>query len=336
MSEKFNVGVVGATTAIGKALVELLEQREFPLDTFRAIEQEADEDVSVLFKGKNVAINAAKDFDWSTLHIVFFCSTDEVSLKYAPLAADAGVAVIDNSSAFNARPEIPMVIPHINQSAIGDFRNANIIISPAASVVQLWTVLKPIYDQVGISRINVTCHHSVSSAGDLGINELARQCGKLLNGLTVEDNPFSAQLAFNVLPQVGTLQDNGLTDIEQQVIDQSVKLLADSSVMINSTSVMTPVFFGLAQSVNIETCNPVDPEQLTQWFDEVEVIELDSTYQPTQVEDANGSEFIHVGRLRVDPSHPLGVNLWSVADNIRTTSALNSLKIAETLIRDFY
>ncbi len=336
MSERFNVAVFGATTALGKAVVELLQEREFPIDTLTALAQDEQEDASVLFKGKNVAITPAQKFDWNKVNLAFFCDTDEASLKHAPLAAEAGVAVIDATNAFNQRPEIPMVIPHINTDAIGDFRNANIIVSPSASVVQLWTVLKPIYDQVGISRINVTCHHSVSSAGNLGINELARQCGKLLNGMQVEDNPFSAQLAFNNLPQVGTLQDDGLTDIEQQLIDQSTKLLGDSSVMINPVSIMTPVFYGLAQSVNIETTNPVEADDVANWLDLVEMIERDPTHQPTQVEEANGSDFVHVGRLRCDPSHPHGINLWSVADNIRTTSALNCLKIAELLIRDYY
>lgn len=336
MSEKFNVAVVGATTALGKAIVELLEERDFSINALTAVAHEEQEDASVIFKGKNVAITATDKVDWSNVNLAFFCETDEVSLKFAPLAADAGVAVIDATNAFNQRPEIPMVIPHINADAIGDFRNANIIVSPGASVVQLWTVLKPIYDQVGISRVSVTCHHSVSSAGNLGINELARQCGKLLNGLQVEDNPFSAQLAFNNLPQVGKLLDSGLTDIEQQVVEQSAKLLGDSAVMINPVSVMTPVFYGLAQSVNVETINPIEAEDVANWLDQVDLIERDPTHQPTQVEDASGSDFVHVGRLRCDPSHPHGLNLWSVADNIRTTSALNCLKIAESLVRDYY
>lgn len=336
MSEKYNVGVVGASTAHGKAIIELLQDRDFAIETLSAIEVDPSEDSSVLYNGKNVAITAADKVDWSTLHFAFFCDSAETSLKFAPLAADAGVAVIDSTSAFTTRPEIPMVIPHINAAAIGDFRNANIIVSPSASVVQLWTALKPIYDNAGIARINVTCHHSVSSAGDLGINELARQCGKLLNGLQVEDNPFSAQLAFNNLPTVGQLNDDGLTDIEQTVIDQSAKLLADSAVTINPTSIMTPVFYGLAQSINVETLNPVEPADVINWLSEVDVIEYDASYQPTQVSDAAGSEFVHVGRVRVDPSHPHGVNLWTVADNIRTTVALNCLKIAEALVRDYY
>jgi len=336
MSDKFNVAVVGATTALGKAVVELLQQRDFPIQTLVAVEVDVPDDDGVLFNGKNVAISLAEKTDWNTINLAFFCDTDATSLKYAPLAADAGVAVIDATNAFSTRPEIPMVIPHINADAIGDFRNANIIVSPSASVVQLWTVLKPIYDQVGIARVSVTCHHSASSAGNLGIKELARQCSQLLNGLAVEDNPFSAQLAFNNLPQVGTLLDGGLTDVEQQVIDQSAKLMGDNGVAINPVSVMTPVFYGLAQSVNIETLNPVEADDIASWLEQVELIEIDPTHQPTQIEDASGSDFVHVGRLRVDPSHAHGVNLWTVADNIRTTAALNCLKIAETLLRDFY
>jgi len=336
MSEQFNVGVVGANGAVGKAIIEILEERDFAIDKLTPIDVEISDDATALFKSKSIAIKEAKDVDWSSMHIVFFCHTDDVSLKFAPIAAEAGVAVIDCSNAFNTRPEIPMVIPHINGDAIGDFRNANIIVSPAASVVQLWTVLKPIYDNVGISRINLMSHHSVSSAGDLGIKELARQCGKLLNGLGVEDNPFASQLAFNVLPVVGTELENGSTDIEEAVYNQSVKLLGDSSLLINSTAVMTPVFYGMGQSINIEMSQPIEPDQIREWFHSVEHIEIDGEHVPTQIDDATGSDFVHVGRLRSDKSHPHGINLWSVSDNVRTGTALNCVKIAETLVRDFY
>jgi len=336
MSEKYNVGVIGATTSMGKAIIELLQQRDFAIADLIAIASDEQEDPVVVFQGKNIDLHQASTVDWSKLNIAFFCDTDETSLKYAPLAADAGVAVIDASNAFSQRPEIPMVIPHINGNAIGDFRNANIIVSPCASAVQLLTVLKPIYDQVGIARVNVTSHHSVSSAGELGIKELARQCAQLLNGLGVEDNPFSAQLAFNNLPQVGNIDEDGLSSSERQVAQQSTKLLGDNSMTINAVSVMTPVFYGLAQSVNIETLSPVEPQDVASWFDQVDELELDPTHQPTQVEDATGTDLVHVGRLRTDPSHPQAINLWSVADNIGTCSALNCLKIAETLVRDFY
>lgn len=336
MSEQFNVGVVGANGAVGKAIIEILEERDFAIDKLTAIDVDVSDDATALFKSKQIAIKEAKDVDWSSLHIAFFCKDDEVSLKFAPLAADAGVAIIDSTNAFNERPEIPMVIPHINGDAIGDFRNANIIVSPAASVVQLWTVLKPIYDNVGINRINLMSHHSVSSAGDLGIKELARQCGQLLNGLGVEDNPFASQLAFNILPVVGIELENGSTDIEEAVIAQSIKLTGDSSLLINSTAVMTPVFYGMGQSVNVEMSQPADVDQVREWFDAVEQIEIDGEHVPTQIDDATGTDFVHIGRLRADNSHPHGVNFWSVTDNVRTSSALNCVKIAETLVRDFY
>lgn len=336
MSEQFNVGVVGANGAMGKAIIETLAERDFAIDTLLPIDVEVTDEETALFNGKSLSVKDAKDVDWSTLHIVFFCHSDEVSLKYAPIAAESGVAIIDSTNAFIERPEIPMVIPHINGNAIADFRNANIIMSPTPSVVQLWTVLKPIYDQVGITRINVTSHHSVSSAGDLGINELARQCGKLLNGLTVEDNPFSSQLAFNILPTVGKVLDEGETDIEAMLREQSIKLLGDAGIAINSTAVMTPVFYGLGQSINIELGQPIDVDQIREWLMMVEPVEIDGEYIPTQIDDASGSDMVHVGRLREDTSHPHAVNLWSVSDNIKTTGALNSVKIAEMLVRDFY
>ena len=336
MSEQFNVGVVGANGAVGKAIIETLADRNFAIETLLPIDVEVNDDDSALFNGKSISVKEAKDVDWSSLHIIFFCHSDEVSLKYAPIAAESGAAIIDSTNAFIERPEIPMVIHHINGNAIGDFRNANILVSPAPSVVQLWTVLKPIYDQVGISRINVMSHHSVSSAGDLGINELARQCGKLLNGLAVEDNPFSSQLAFNVLPTVGKILDEGETDIEVMLRDQSVKLLGDAGIAINSTAVMTPVFYGLGQSLNVELGQPIDVDQIREWLMQEEHVEIDGEYVPTQIDDATDSDMVHVGRLREDTSHPHAVNLWSVSDNVKTSGALNCVKIAEMLVRDFY
>lgn len=336
MSEQFNVAVIGAQSLIGKALIEMMEQRDFPVDQLYPLSIDALSADAGLFKTKPLTVGNVADFDWSRVHLAFFCEDRQTTLNFASKAADAGVAVIDSTSAFIDRPEIPMVIPHLNGSAIADFRNTNIISSPSSASIQLWTVLKPIADNVGVARVNLTSHHSVSSAGESGVQELARQCAKLLNGLQVEDNPYPAQLAFNILPAVGHILDNGLSSDEQLISDEAAKFLGDDSGFINATSVMTPVFYGLAQSINVETLSQVEPEQIAQWFSEHHEIEYDPTHQPTQVGDASGSDLTHVGRLRADPSHPHGLNIWSVADNARAGSALNCLKIAETFIREYY
>jgi aspartate-semialdehyde dehydrogenase len=336
MSERFNIAVVGAHTLIGKVLIELIEERDFPVDQLHALSVDAAEAEAGLFKNKPLIVKSVVDFDWSQVHLVFFCEDSQSTIEHAPLAADAGVAVIDSTSAFVDRPEIPMVIPHLNGEAIADFRNTNIISSPSSASVQLWTVLKPIADNVGIARINLVNHHSVSSAGQAGVQELAKQCAKLLNGLEIDENPYPAQLAFNILPNVGPLLENGLSSEEQLVADEAAKFMGDGSGFINITSVMTPVFYGLAQSINVETLTQVEPEEVAQWFAQFDQIEFDPSHQPTQVGDAKDSEYVHVGRLRTDPSHPHGLNLWTVADNARSGSALNSLKIAEMLLRDYY
>lgn len=336
MSEQFNIAVVGAQSLIGKALIELIEQREFPVDQLYPLSVDASSGDAGLYKNKPLSLKDIADFDWSQVHLAFFCEDQPTTLNFAPQAADAGVAVIDSTGAFIDRPEVPMVIPHLNGGAIADFRNTNIISSPSSASVQLWTVLKPIADNVGIARVNVTNLHSVSSAGESGVQELARQCTKLLNGLQVEDSPYPAQLAFNILPAVGQLLDNGFSSDEQLMANEAAKFLGDDSGFMNPVSVMTPVFYGLGQSINVETLSPIDPEQVAQWFAESDQIEFDPMHQPTQVGDASGSDYTHVGRLRVDPSHPHGLNLWTVADNARTGSALNCLKIAEMLIREYY
>ncbi|NRA84810.1 MAG: aspartate-semialdehyde dehydrogenase [Gammaproteobacteria bacterium] len=336
MSEQFNVAVIGAQSLIGKSLIELIEQRDFPVDKLFALSSDPSAEDASLFKNKPLALKDVADFDFSQVHLAFFCEDSETTLAYAQKAADAGVPVIDGTCAYVDRLEIPMVIAHLNGDAIADFRNTNIITSPSSASIQLWTALKPIADHAGITRVNVVNHHSVSSAGEFGIKELAKQCAKLLNGLQVEDNPYSAQLAFNLLPTVGTLLDNGMSTDEQLIADEAARFMGDDSGFINPTSIMTPVFFGLGQSVSIETLSPTDPEQVAQLFDQIDEIEFDASHQPTQVGDASGSEFTHIGRLRQDPSHPHGLNLWIVGDNARAGVALNCLKIAETLIRDYY
>jgi len=336
MSEQFNIAVIGAHSLIGKVLIELLEERAFPVDQLHALSSDATEAQAGLFKNKPLLTKDVTDFDWSQVHLAFFCEEKESTVKFAPIAAEAGVAVIDSTSAFVDRPEIPMVIPHLNGEAIADFRNTNIISSPSSASVQLWTVLKPIADNVGIARINLVNHHSVSSAGEAGVQELARQCARLLNGLEVEDNPYPAQLAFNILPAVGPLLDSGLSTDELLVSNEAAKFIGNDSGFINATSVMTPVFYGLAQTINIETLTPVEPEQVIQWLEEFEQIEFDPSHQPTQIGDAKDSEYVHVGRIRADQSHPQALNLWTVADNTRAGSALNCVKIAEMLLRDYY
>ena len=334
MAEQFDIAVVGASGAVGGALLELLVEQEFPVGTLYALENEDGE--TVLFDGKNRDIKAASTFDWEKVQLAFFCGDADLANQFAPVAADAGVIVIDGSDAFRNRPEVPMVIPHLNPQSLADFRNTNIVSSPDAGTVQLWTVLKTIHDQAGISRIQVTSHHSVSSAGTAGINELARQCAKLLNGLPVEDNPYPAQLAFNVLPQVGEILDSGYSRQEQQLIDESERLLGDASVLLNPTSVMTPVFYGQAQSVSIETFNPCEPEQVIEWLRDADMVEYCDDHLPTQVGDASGQDQVLVGRVYSDPTHPHGIKLWSVADNVRFGSALNCLRIAQLLISDYY
>ncbi|NRA71066.1 MAG: aspartate-semialdehyde dehydrogenase [Gammaproteobacteria bacterium] len=336
MSEQFNIAVVGAHTLVGKALIELIEQREFPVDCLYPLAADASIADAGMYKNKPLKIKELNDFDWSQVHLAFFCEDQESTLKFATIAAESGVAVIDTTSSFIDRQDIPMVIPHLNGSAIADFRNSNIISSPSSASIQLWTVLKPIADQVAITRINLTNHHSVSSAGESGIKELAKQCSKLLNGMQIEDNPYSAQLAFNILPTVGQLGDDGISTDERLINNEAAKFLGDDSGFINTVSVMTPVFYGLAQSINIETISPIDPEEVAQWLTQCDQIEYDPTHVPTQVGDASGTDMVHVGRLRSDLSHPNGLNVWTVADNTRAGTALNSLKIAELLIRDYY
>jgi aspartate-semialdehyde dehydrogenase len=271
------------------------------------------------------------------VHIALFSAGCEISEKWAPIAADEGVVVIDNSSQFRYEYDVPLVIPEVNPEAVAEFRNRNIIANPNCSTIQMLVALKPIHDAVGIDRINVSTYQSVAGAGKKGIDELAGQTAKLLNGMPAEPEAFSQQIAFNCIPQIDTFMDDGYTKEEMKMVWETQKIFNDASIAVNPTCVRVPVFYGHAESVHLETLAPIDAEQVTQLLEQAEGIEIFHGEDfPTQVRDAGGKDHVMVGRIRNDISHHSGVNLWVVADNVRKGAATNAVQIAEVLIRDYF
>jgi len=337
MSQEFNVAIFGATGAVGETMLEVLQERKFPVGNLYLLASERSEGKTYRFNGKSVRVENVENFDWTQVHIALFSAGGELSAQYAPIAADAGVVVIDNTSQFRYDYDIPLVVPEVNPQAVADFRNRNIIANPNCSTIQMLVALKPIYDAVGIERINVTTYQSVSGAGKAGIDELAGQTAKLLNGIPAENKEFRQQIAFNCIPQIDQFMENGYTKEEMKMVWETQEIFNDAAITVNPTCVRVPVFYGHAEALHIETSSPIDAEQVIDLLEHTEGVEVFKGEDfPTQVRDAGGKDHVMVGRIRNDISHHSGINLWVVADNVRKGAATNAVQIAEVLIRDYF
>lgn len=337
--KKFNVAIAGATGAVGEVLIELLETRDFPIDTLHLLASSRSAGTSLNFAGKRITVSAIDDFDFSQAHIGLFSAGGSVSAEYAPKAAAAGCVVVDNTSHFRRDDDIPLVVSEVNPEAIAGYTKRNIIANPNCSTMQMLVALKPIHDAVGIERINVATYQAVSGTGKSAIEELASQTARLLNAQTIESKVYPKQIAFNVLPHIDTFQDNGYTREEMKMVWETQKILGDETIRVNPTCVRVPVFHGHAEAVHIETKAPISAEVATDLLEQAPGIVVmdkreDGGY-PTPVGDAAGTDPVFVGRIRNDISHPNGLNLWVVADNLRKGAALNSVQIAEELVRNY-
>ncbi|MDO6568727.1 aspartate-semialdehyde dehydrogenase [Alteromonas sp. 1_MG-2023] len=337
MSQAFDVAVLGATGLVGQTMIELLAERGFPVNRLYPLASKRSAGTSITFKGEDVEVLDADTFDWSLVQFGFFSAGGSISAEFAPRAADAGCIVIDNTSEFRYEPDIPLVVPEVNAHVLADFRNRNIIANPNCSTIQMMVALKPIHDAVGIDRINVSTYQSVSGAGKEAMEELVKQTASLLNARELETKAFSRQIAFNVIPQIDAFQDNDYTKEEMKMVWETQKIMGDDSILVNATAVRVPVFYGHGEAIHLETRAPIDAEQVKQLLADAPGVKVyDAADQfPTQVSSASGNDMVHVGRIRNDITHPCGLNLWVVSDNIRKGAATNSIQIAETLIRDY-
>jgi aspartate-semialdehyde dehydrogenase len=337
--KSFNVAIIGATGAVGETLLEVLEERKFPVDKLFLLASERSAGSVRKFNGRTIRVQNLADFDFSQVQIGIFSAGGSVSKIYAPKAAAAGCVVIDNTSEFRYDNDKPLIIPEVNAHAIGQYTEANIIANPNCSTIQMLVALKPIHDAVGIKRINVCTYQAVSGTGKEAMKELAGQTANLLNAKSLETKVYPKQIAFNALPQIDVFTDNGYTKEEMKMIWETKKILDDDSIEVNPTCVRVPVFYGHSEACHIETRDKITAQQareLLQNTSGIEVIDepVDGGY-PTAVTDAAGSDSVFVGRIREDVSHPRGLNLWVVSDNVRKGAATNSVQIAECLIKDY-
>ena len=335
--DKVNVAIVGATGAVGEVMLELLAERNFPVDNLVLLASENSAGTALQFKGKSIRVKNLATFDFSQTHIGLFSAGGSVSEKYAPIAAAQGCVVIDNTSFFRRDPEIPLVIPEVNPERIDDYAKRNIIANPNCSTIQMLVALKPIHDAVGIRRINVCTYQAVSGAGKRAVEELAGQTARLLNGQSIEQKVFSRQISFNVIPHIGSFEDNGYTNEEMKMVWETHKILEDDSIEVNPTCVRVPVFYGHSEAIHIELNGPLTAAAARELLAVAPGVTLmdeavDGGY-PTPVSDSAGADPVFVGRLRADISTANGLNLWVVSDNVRKGAALNSIQIAEVLLK---
>ena len=329
MTKKCKVAIVGVTGAVGQALLAGLQDRRFPIDTLYPLASEQSAGKIVRFCSKELLVLDLATFDFSGVDIAFFSAGSAVSEKYAPIAAAAGCVVIDNTSCFRYEKDVPLVVPEVNPHRIADYTNRGIIANPNCSTIQMVVALKPIYDAVGISRINVATYQAVSGTGRKAVSELIAQVGELLNGRPVKPVVYPQQIAFNVLPHIDSFEDNGYTREEMKMVWETRKILEDDALMINPTAVRVPVIYGHSEAVHVELKSPLTAEAARKLLNKAPGVKV--------VDDTAKSKYdeVFVGRIRQDISHPCGLNLWVVADNIRKGAATNAIQIAEILKADY-
>ena len=336
--KKYNVAMVGATGAVGEMVLSILKERDFPVGELVPLASERSAGGKVSFGNREITVKSLADHDFDGIDIAFFSAGATVSREHAPRAAKAGAVVIDNTSEFRYRDDIPLVVAEVNPQAIAGYETHGIIANPNCSTMQMLVALAPIHRAAHIERINVATYQSVSGAGRSGLEELGRQTAALLNFQPAEAKKFQAQIAFNLIPQIDDFQDNGYTKEEMKMVWETRKILEDDTIQVNPTAVRVPVFYGHSEAVHVETRDKLTADAARRLLEAapgvVVVDERKPGGYPTPVSHAAGKDEVFVGRIREDISHPRGLDLWIVSDNIRKGAALNAVQIAELLIRD--
>jgi aspartate-semialdehyde dehydrogenase len=333
----YRVAVVGATGNVGRELLNILAERQFPADEVAAVASARSTGDIIDFgdSGQELKVKNLEHFDFTGWDIALFSAGGETSLKYAPIAAAQGCTVIDNSSAFRMDPDVPLIVPEVNPDAIAGYRAKNIIANPNCSTAQMVVALKPLHDAAGIKRVVVSTYQSVSGAGKAGMDELFEQSRNIFVGDQSEPVKFTKQIAFNVIPHIDAFLDDGSTKEEWKMVVETKKIL-DPRIKVTATCVRVPVFVGHSESINIEFEREISADQARSILREAPGVMLvdkreDGGYV-TPVECV-GDYATFVSRVREDPTVENGLNLWCVSDNLRKGAALNAVQIAELLGR---
>ena len=339
MSKKYNVAVVGATGVVGETMLSILEQRDFPVNEVHAVASSRSAGSRIPFKQGELVVQDLEQFDFNGIDIGLFSPGASISKVHAPRAAEAGCVVIDNTSQFRYDDDIPLVVPEVNAHAVEQYKQRGIIANPNCSTIQMLVALKPIHDAAVIERLNVCTYQAVSGTGKEAVDELEKQTASLLNGKPYAGEVYPKQIAFNALPHIDAFQENGYTKEEMKMVWETHKIMEDDSIQVNPTAVRVPVFYGHSEAVHIETRDKISADDVRNLMRQSEGIEVLDEHEdggyPTAVTEAAGEDPVFVGRIREDISHPRGINLWVVSDNVRKGAALNSVQIAEILVKHY-
>ena len=337
MSEgRVNVAILGATGAVGERMLEVLRQRSFPIKRLYLLASQRSAGQRLRYGEELISVSDVADFDFSQADIGLFSAGAEVSAEYAPRAAAAGCVVIDNTSCFRYDPQVPLVIPEVNPEAVRDHKNKGIIANPNCSTIQMLVALAPLHRQYRLERINVATYQAVSGTGKPAIGELLEQSRAILAGdKDISPSVYPMQIAFNALPHIDVFQDNAYSKEEMKMVWETRKILGDDSIMVNPTAVRVAVVNAHSEAVHAEFARAPAPDEARSLLAAAPgVIVLDDCRNgiyPTAV-DASGRDEVFVGRIRADISHPRGLNMWVVSDNLRKGAATNSVQIAERVL----
>jgi aspartate-semialdehyde dehydrogenase len=333
--DKYSIAVAGATGAVGRKMLQILEERNFPVGNLKLLASVRSTGKDLLFQGKKVIVQELVEDSFSDVDIALFSAGAEVSRKFAPEAVKSNCIVIDNSSAYRMNSDVPLVVPEVNPATIQG--NPGIIANPNCSTIQMVVALKPIHDKFKIKRVVVSTYQSVSGSGQKAIDELKIQSQEQLNGNNSTPNVYPHQIAFNCLPHIDKFLNNGYTKEEMKMVWETQKIFEDESILVNPTAVRVPVFYGHSEAVHIETKEKIEVKTARKLLEEMPGVTVFDSHEdggyPTAVTEAAGEDPVFVGRIRADISHPRGLNMWIVADNVRKGAALNSIQIAEILVK---
>ena len=341
MSKTYNVAIVGATGNVGREIIQILEDRDFPIDKLYLLASPRSKGQKIEFKGDEIIVEDLANFDFTKVQIGLFSPGGKVSAEYAPKAAKAGCVVIDNTSHFSMHEIVPLIVPEVNASSLDEFFNdddrSNIIANPNCSTIQMVVALKPLHDESIINRVVVSTYQSVSGAGKEAMDELFNQTQNVYTNKNIEKNKFTKQIAFNVIPHIDSFVDNGNTKEEEKMINETKKIL-DDGIKVSATCARVPVFISHAESINIEFDSPLSDEKASEILKKTEGVSVidyrkDEGYV-TPVEAA-GEDKVYISRIRNDDSVDNGLNIWVVSDNLRKGAALNAVQIAEIVTNKY-
>jgi len=330
----YRVAIVGATGLVGQEFISILEQRNFPMDSIQLLASDRSAGKKLFVSHQEIEVKETVPESFKEIDIALFSAGAEVSHYFSPIAAQSGAVVIDNSSAFRMAPTVPLVVPEVNPEDIK--RHKGIIANPNCSTIQMVVALYPLHKANPIKRIIVDTYQAVSGTGSAAVEELTTQANQILDGQATVPHVYPHQIAFNVLPEIDVFLDNAYTKEEWKLVKETRKIMHADNIAISATCVRVPVFTGHSEAVNVEFSQPMSPDEARRILAQapgVKVVDDPTVSLYPQPWSAAGTDEVFVGRIRRDASHPNGLIMWVVADNLRKGAALNAIQIAEEMIK---